>query len=499
MPVFEDVTPNPEFLIKSIAEQGYSLEAALADLIDNSLSADADKVEILTKIDSEPFVLYLADNGSGMDEETLKQAMHFPSSSPESRREKNDLGRFGLGMKTASFSQTRKFTVISRSIGSKNFSARTWDVELQHEHKWKVIVNSEEEINKLLRDYKELGSSNHQAFEDFEPNTIIIWHGLYKFEQYLEEHNRIKAFTKEISEVTTEHLSLVFHRYMERNEQHLQIRVNNVRLEPFNPFPVEEEGFRRIENRQRLFSDDSIEMEGFILPSRSIEETKQGHTKWTTKRRSLSDMEGVYIYRADRIILFGGWNGIIRKAQKLQLARLRVDIGNKADHLLHLNVAKSKVIIPHELKKAFEDYVKELKYEAEKEFNNRGIRRFTQPAEDNMDLFVKRASNRGPLLEINERFPLLELLKEELTKEQNGKLNVLMKMINTQVNKSRGTFEEEVFMNVVGEHNVSEPAILDVIKSLLVSGFTKNTILTEIVPQMGYNFESLPTEIKELF
>ena len=111
---FEDVTPNPEYLIKSIAEQGYSLETALADLMDNSISANADKIEMLIRMDQEPFVLFLADNGDGMDEETLKSNMHFPSKSPDSFRNTSDLGRFGLGMKTASFSQTRKFTVISR-------------------------------------------------------------------------------------------------------------------------------------------------------------------------------------------------------------------------------------------------------------------------------------------------------------------------------------------------------------------------------------------------
>jgi hypothetical protein len=495
--IYEDVTPNPEFLIKAIAEQGYSLEAALADLIDNSISANADKVEILTKIDEEPFVLYLADNGTGMNEDTLKQAMHFPSNSPEADRTPNDLGRFGLGMKTASFSQTRKFTVISRLDGNEHYSARTWDVGIQNKHQWKVIVSTDEEIEEILSSYNLLSNGNFQGFDNFEPNTIIVWHGLFKFEQYLEEKNRQKAFAKEITEITTEHLSLVFHRYMERKNQPLNIRVNNVRLESFNPFPIDEDGFRRIEMRQKQFNNDSIKMEGFILPARSLDETKQGDTKWTTKRRSLSDMEGIYIYRADRIILFGGWNGIIRKMPKLQLARLRVDIGNKVDHLLHLNVAKSQVIVPHELKKAFEDYIDELKSEAEKEFNNRGIRRFAQPAIENKDLFVKRASNRGALLEINPKFPVLEVLKDELTEGQNAKLNVLLKMINTQMNKIRGTFEEESFINV-SEQDPTQTDITEIINSLTGSGISKKTILTEIVPQMGYKFESLPLEVKEL-
>lgn len=497
MLLLEDATPNPEFLLKSIAEQGYSLQAALADLIDNSISANADKVEILTKMYSEPFMLFLADNGDGMDETKLKISMQFPSDSPESDRNENDLGRFGLGLKTASFSQTRKLTVISRKKETKKFSARTWDINFQKDNRWKVIVNNDTEIDKLLAEYNELSKSHHHSFEGFDANTIIVWHGLYKYEEYLERDNRQKAFSKEITEVTTEHLSLVFHRFMEQKYSPLQIRVNNFRLEPFNPFPIEEEGFRRIESRQKIFSNDSIKLEGFILPARSLDETNQGQTKWTTKKRSLSDMEGIYIYRVDRIIFFGGWNGIIKKMPKLQLARLRVDIGNKVDHLLHLNVAKSKVIIPHELKKAFEDYIDDLKNEAEKEFNNRGIRKFSQSTIENKDLFIKRASNKGAMLEINPQFPIFQILKDDLTKEQNSKLNIFIKMINTQLNKIRGTFEEKSFLNV-SEEDITQADIVEIIKSLISTGISKKTITREIVPQMGYQFESLPLEVKEM-
>src|SRR5512133_3196223 len=116
--MFEVADPNPEYLIKSIAEQGYSLESSLADLMDNSISANASKIEVLVKMDQEPFTLFIADNGNGMDEETLKASMQFPSNSHEEERNIFDLRRFGLGMKTASFSQTRCFTVISKKKGT---------------------------------------------------------------------------------------------------------------------------------------------------------------------------------------------------------------------------------------------------------------------------------------------------------------------------------------------------------------------------------------------
>jgi len=494
---YEDVTPNPEYLIKSIAEQGYSLESALADLIDNSISANANQVEVLIKTDEEPFILYLTDNGDGMDEETLKASMHFPSTSPETSRKSDDLGRFGLGMKTASFSQTRKFTVLARKKDSLKYHARTWDLEALKENKWQLIVNTQVEIEQIVADYQKQSNDSLSQFDSHEPNVIIVWYGLYKYEEYLEEENRRKALKREITEVTTDHLSLVFHRFMESKEQHLKLRVNNIQLEPFNPFPEKE--LRSVEFKQKGFGDDSIKLEGFVLPSTSIEETRESNnTKWTTKYRSLLDMEGIYIYRANRIILFGGWNGLIKKAPRLQLARLRVEIGNGVDHLLHLNVAKSQVIIPHDLKDAFENYINDLKDEAKKEFFNRGISKFPKQSENRESLFVRNPSNQGVLLELNPEFSILKQLNEELSLSSQAKLKVLLKMVNTQISSIKQTHEDKVFLGVEQENFISTEELFLTVKSLISSGIDPSVIKKEILPNLGYKVSTYPTKILEV-
>ncbi len=496
---YEDVTPNPEYLIKSIAEQGYSLETALADLMDNSISAHADKIEILIKMDEEPFTLFLADNGDGMDEEALKSSMHFPSNSPDSQRAALDLGRFGLGMKTASFSQTRKFTVLSRKKGTSEYFGRTWDLNALRTNKWQLIVNSKEEIEQIIRAYKTQNQDNLGQFDNYEPNVIIIWYGLYKYEEYLEEDNRRKALKREITEVATDHLSLVFHRFMERKKSPLQVRVNNLRLKAFNPFPADESGLRSVEFKQKSFGSDSIKLEGFVLPARSIDETKESNfTLWTTKYRSLTDMEGIYIYRADRIILFGGWNGLIKKAPRLQLARLRVEIGNSVDHLLHLNVAKSQVIIPHDLKDAFESYINDLKEEAKKEFFNRGTNKFPTRKEKTSSLFERTASNKGMLLEVNTHFPIIQALNNELSSSGQAHLKVLLRMINTQISDIRQTHEDKVFLGVESNDNLSIEELLKTINSLILAGIDIKVIKREVLPKLGYKTDSYPQEILKI-
>ena len=496
--LFESSVPNPEFLIKSIAEQGYSLETSLADLIDNSISASADKIEILIDIDNEPFTLFMADNGAGMDEISLRENMKFPSTSPDSLRNTNDMGRFGLGMKTASFSQTRCLTVISRKKGTLKYTARTWDVEHLKNKGWEIKINSAHEIEGLLRKYNELSNCHLQQFPSYEPNTIIVWNGLFKFEQYIDKSNRHLALKQEISEITSSYLSLVFHRFMQV-EFPMQIRVNNNIIKPFNPFPVAEKGFRPIAYKEKGISNDSIKIQGFVLPSRSIAESNNSINVWTPKNKGLMDMEGIYIYRSNRIILFGKWLGIIKKGPRLQLARLRVDVGNSVDHLLHLNVAKSQVVIPHELLKAFELYVDQLKIEAEREFYNRGVRTYSSNSKDiKIQLFERKASNKGILLEFNKNFPLLKSLTSELELKQISKLNLLLRMISMRINEIRQTHEDKIFVGIEEDDGLSIKDLMTCIKQLKQNGFSNDHIKEEIIANLGFKENTLPSEIVNL-
>jgi hypothetical protein len=498
---YEDATPKPEYLIKSISEQGYSFEASIADLIDNSISADARRVEVVSDHESEPYRLYIADDGNGMSLEKLKESMQFPSASPDAIRRSSDLGRFGLGMKTASFSQTRRFTVISRKKGEDKYDARTWDVEvLKKTEKWNLIINTKEEVNQLVSEYIKLSTQKLGEFDEYKPNTIVVWQGLYKFEEYIYQENRKKAFERELTDVASEHLSLVFHRFMEKNDSPVEIRINNHRLLPINPFPESEKNFRKIPTTQRDVRGEDIFVEGYVLPSRAVGESKS-NSVWTTKRKSLMDMEGVYIYRADRIISFGGWNGLTKKAPRLQLARLKVDIGNQVDQLLHLNVAKSQVIIPHDLKPGFIDYVEQLKSEAIKEYYNRGNSRikFKQNS-DNTNLFEKVATGKGALLDLNKKFPLYKELYKTLNDSQTELLEIMLKMIITKINSIRNIEESRVDNHIYEKQKSSgEKDLGRVIERLESTGMDFEFIKEYILPEIGVDVDNLPEGLMERF
>lgn len=497
---FEDSIPNPEYLVKSISEQGYTLESALADLIDNSISAKASNIEILTDLDGPRFKLFIADDGEGMTALELIQNMKFPSSLMENNRERVDLGRFGLGMKTASFSQTRRFTVLSRKIGSDQYNARTWDVDYLKEVKqWRVIVNTKEEIVDVCEKFSFLSEQYLNGVKGFEPNTIVIWDGLFKFEKYLNQENGLKAIKKEIAEVTADYLSLVFHRFLENKKRAFSIRLNNVVLQPFSPFPNDVADLRQLVGKQSLFNGEAVKLEGYVLPVRSIDESRQAASIWTTKFNSLLDLEGIYIYRADRIILFGGWNGLIRKSANLQLARLKVDLGNKIDHLIHLNVSKSQIKIPYELRSAFFRYISELKEEAQKEYFNRGIKRIAgSNTKSDKNLFQRKATNKGALIEINEEFPLVEALLSSINAKGQSNLRMLIRMVNTQINKIRQVHEDLDFDKIEVSSSSEIDDLYNTINELVLSGISKDVIKNSIIPNIGVKASTIPKSILDL-
>ena len=492
----EDANPNPEYLIKSIAEQGYSLETSLADLIDNSISANADKIEVLIKTNEEPFVLFLADNGDGMNEVSLIRNMQFPSSSIDDIRVVGDMGRFGLGMKTASFAQTRCFTVISREKGTKEYNARTWDVSYLKENGWKIIINSKESTAELLSQYHQISNEYLNSFSDYSPNTIIVWKGLYKYQEYLDEYKRRDALKKEISESVSDHLSMVFHRFLERKRNKVSIRINNFFVEPFNPFPVSQPDFRPIEYKQKSIEKDYIKIEGFILPSRSIDEARKGNSIWTTAGKSLMDMEGMYVYRADRLIIYGGWNGIISKAPRLQLARLKVEVGNSVDHRLQLNVSKSRIVVPYDLRSSFYNYITYLKEQAEKEFYNRGIQKLisVKGAPKQM-LFEKKPSNKGMLLEINPNFLILKNLRDSLNSSQRKEIDLIIKMVNTTINTLKQVHEDKCFTGNVDDDGISAADLEMMVRRLKSSGIQSKQIMDDILPALGFRIDTIPEKI----
>ncbi|MGY3212478.1 ATP-binding protein [Mucilaginibacter sp. HD30] len=430
MPQSIVLSPPPVFFIKSISEQGYSLSTAVADLVDNSVTAGARRVELLINANVSPLRLYIADNGSGMTGDELSANMRFPSADLEAERAGNDLGRFGLGLKTGSFSQSRRFTLLSSKTGMP-YEARTWDVEYLKETKdWTLIVDSKEATEKYLEEYNAISSDFHGQSNDFIPRTIVIWDNLYKLER-LKKQSEINDELEELRS----HLGLVFHRFLQSGR--LEIRLNNSMVTGFDPFPVNADGVQQISENYWQTADAYVRFQGIILPKRAAVEVKEPDSIWAPAGKSLDECQGMFVYRNERLISYGLWLRALPKAIWLQFARIKIDITNTNDSEFHINVAKSSLKLPFGLKRAMAEMVIYVAGQASKEYRERlasGVIR-NPSARNGLSLISRESTASGPVLRISHDFELIRQLENQLTTAQVELLHTITGLIEKKLNQ----------------------------------------------------------------
>jgi hypothetical protein len=325
-----DATPHAAALIEGLRDIGYSLETAISDIADNSITAGAHLIEIVTETYSDEPYIAMIDDGEGMTEEELISAMRPGSRNPLADRDERDLGRFGLGLKSASFSQCRRLTVVSRKLGQT--SAAIWDLDdVAKSNKWTVqLPNSFD----LIPGVERLGSTG----------TLVLWQKLDRLTGGY-SHNaakRAEIINQRIAE-TERHLRLVFHRFMEDSKP-LRISLNGRQLRPLDPFAQKNLAKITDPDEKLTLPGGVVEIQSFTLPHHKQMEKKdwediggpEGHLK----------TQGFYLYRGKRLILYGTWFGLSRQSELTKLSRVRIDIPNSMDADWKIDVKKSSAQLP---------------------------------------------------------------------------------------------------------------------------------------------------------
>ena len=338
--------PKAHTLISATRHIGYSLESAIADLIDNSIAAEAKNIDI-DFMDSTESYIAIIDDGCGMTDDELTNAMQYGSSDPSNTRSDNDLGRYGLGLKTASMSQCTKMTVISKKNGK--MTAQRWDLDYIRNHKdevWPLIKFSDKEIGNLP--LVDILSSKRSG-------TLVVWQNIDFGGSYDE-----LSFDDEMHKAM-EHLSLVFHRYLygEDGIRKLRIFVNGHMLTPKDPFLQHVEGEKhghQCKATQTLGSGkNKISLQAFVLPHEKELTDEMRHLLGVDKL--LRRTQGFYIYRNKRLITYGSWHGLRAQGEFFKLARVKVDIPNSLDLEWSLDVKKSVAIPPKKIVEHLKAYV----------------------------------------------------------------------------------------------------------------------------------------------
>ena len=385
-----NLPPYAPTLIESTRAIGYSLEAAVADIIDNSITAAASRVNIYFFPVDEEYVAFL-DDGLGMDDEEINIAMQYGSKNPQECRGSNDLGRFGLGLKTASLSQCKTLTVISKK--KNNICARRWDIDYVAETgEWSLLVLELQDIESI---------PHVSELNQYASGTLVVWQKLDRLKAG--EINFEQAIARKMDGVR-EHLSLVFHRYLvgESGLKKIQIRLNNQSIQPIDPF-MSQKNNQAMDDEFIIINGEKIIVRPFILPHTSRMTAEE--LKMVGGKDGLRRQQGFYIYRNKRLLVWGTWFRMMRQGEMSKLVRIRVDIPNALDNLWTLDIKKSSAIPPAEVRSNLSAVIEKMAVRSKRTWTIRG-KKETDDAVLHMWNRL-RTRNGGYTYEINKRHPLV--------------------------------------------------------------------------------------------
>lgn len=406
-----DLPPYAPVLMESTRALGYSLEAAVADLLDNSISAGATKINIEFWPIDDPYLI-IVDNGNGMSPDEITRAMQYGSQSPLDARDVNDMGRFGLGLKTASLSQCRCLTVVSLKNGI--YSARQWDLDvIKDRQKWTLLALDEDQIPELpgIEQLKEYGTG-----------TIIIWK---KFDRMAAGAvSFADTSSKKIDEVRL-HISLVFHRYLsgEPGLKRVTMYINNSPVVPIDPF-LAGKSEQIMDVEPIVINGSRITAIPYILPhvSRLTKEELQCVGGETGLRKN----QGFYVYRNKRLLVWGTWFRILRQDELYKLARVRIDIPNSLDELWKLDIRKSTAVPPDVVRRNLVRIVNRIAEGSKRTWTFRGRK---ETRVDVGHTWERHKTRKGIKYLINREHPIVEIAYQKLAPQEKKEFEAMLKLI----------------------------------------------------------------------
>jgi len=352
MSKIQNLSPDPRSHIKTLMRIGYTLSSAVSDIIDNSITAQSSSIEIFAPPIKDNPLISILDNGVGMSPEELIENMKIGCKDPSMEREENDLGRFGSGMKTASFSQARRLTVITKK---KDYpiAAAVWDIDrIEKTNSWQLEILDEEDI-KLIP---------HVALsEDSEQGTQLIWEKITFLQQGSHALSQDEELASELTELR-KYIALHFHRFI-HNSKKLSIYINNNRVEAIDPFMSNLDGYQEGPSEKFRCKGGFITIRTHVLPH--INQISSEQLEKMGGAENITQNQGIYIYRSKRLINAGGWLGLAKSSQLGALARVQVDVPTTIDDEWSTDVKKSSLQLPsrvkRELRKFLSDPVKRSK------------------------------------------------------------------------------------------------------------------------------------------
>lgn len=426
-------------LLLGLRAMGYSFSTAVADIIDNSITAEATEVNVYSNSVIENPYFCIIDNGYGMTCLELDNAMLLGSDRTNRKEGRLELGRFGLGLKSASLSQCREFTVASKKNGVINAMSFDCDI-IEKENKMLLKQLSEEEVNCL---------PEIDHLKAYASGTIVIWRKFDKIE------NLAKSFEESFRSAVAaskKHVELVFHRFYDR----INIFYNNRRIERRDPFLLKSLG-RTLVGRTSTINvkEANVVVTPYTLPfSNTL--TKE-EKDLLGNPSSLSEEQGFYLYRNERLISWGSWMHMGVRSEFNKLARIQVDIPSSLDGVWMLDVKKSTAKIPDKIKDRIRIAVEDSMGRSKR------VTKFPGVKEQSLEckIWNRIDMHEGNIrYEINRESPVISTLLSTLGEHELSLLEIAISQIESYLPKYSILNDNLDSLTIINKHNDQEEEAL---------------------------------------
>ena len=419
--------PKASATLESLRALGYSTGAAISDIVDNSIAQNSSIVDIQFCWKGADSFISIMDDGVGMNDSELESALNFGAIDPSKCRDEKDLGRFGMGLKTASLSQCRRLTVYSRPKNSDRSCLR-WDLdELAKEPDGEWVIYE--------------GASPHspvtgEQLNEYPSGTLVVWEQLDRIvdvQKFTVDH-----FLDLVDKVEM-HVAMTFHRYIEGPDAQLEIRINSKKIKSWDPFLEGDE--RKVFTSPPMSWGSGLKkvtIQAHVLPHKKLLTEDENQT--LSKPDGWIGQQGFYVYRNRRLIQSGGWLGLTDESGKRwgndaahQLARIRVDITNGNDEDWEIDVRKSVARAPAYIKSKLKKYSTEARERASRVLSGRTQKDSRSKRDDITNVWSGTMGRGGEIkYKISRHHPLVSSALES-SYDRSGFFKIALDLIENTV------------------------------------------------------------------
>jgi len=408
--------PRAGLLIESMRDVGYTLEAALADIVDNAITARAKVVRILADTAGHSPRLAVIDDGEGLNADELIEAMRLGNRSPSEERGPTDLGRFGLGLKTASFSQCRRLTVVSRKEGQ--LAAARWDLdEVQRLDDWLVEVPSDPSAIPL-------------ASELTRDGTLVLWEKLDRLVGGESGEAAERDLVRRLSDATAE-LELIFHRFLagERGLGRVRLSLNGRDLKPFDPFHSSHPATIAGPIEQIPIGKQKVTVQAFTLPHHKKVANAAEWEMYAGPAGYIKN-QGFYVYRAGRLIIHGTWFGLARQTELTKLARVKIDMPNRLDAEWKIDIKKASAQLPPQVRERLRQLIDTIGATSKNVYTKRGRRLIS---DSRLPVWERLQDKNEIRYRVNPAHPVIAAFVESLPDQQRQQFRGIVEIIGASI------------------------------------------------------------------